>query len=94
MNRSIFRFEDYTTRQDPKVKPEYRAVCESGEVELCGAKSETEDSAADVDDWMRDHMQATGHRCFRRTFEDFAELLPTEELRKELEPAKVQRVTA
>ncbi|MFZ3471478.1 hypothetical protein ACODT4_20835 [Streptomyces sp. 2.9] len=81
-----FRFQDYTTRQDPASEPEYSAVCVSTdqgddeEAAACIAGSGPVASALSVDNWMRDHLRDTGHRHFRRSFDDFAELLPTHEL--------------
>ncbi|MEU5342993.1 hypothetical protein AB0H18_19510 [Streptomyces sp. NPDC020766] len=43
---------------------------------------------------MRDHMKDTGHRNFRRRFDDFAELTPTDGLPAELEPPHVEPVKA
>lgn len=100
MNRT-FRFKNFTTRNDPEMLPEYSAICHStdpkagdGEAEaeetLCLDSSGGFESAEEADDWMRQHMRATGHRHFRRSFEDYAELLPADEL----EPARAERVTA
>ncbi|MFF3553644.1 hypothetical protein ACFYXL_09540 [Streptomyces tsukubensis] len=94
MSRAVFRFEPYTTRQDETVEPEYSAVCVSGDEEACGAASGVRGSALDVDDWMRGHMTETAHRHFKRSFDDYAELLPTSELPAGLEPARVRRVKA
>uniref|UniRef100_A0AAU2V6U1 DUF7848 domain-containing protein n=1 Tax=Streptomyces sp. NBC_00003 TaxID=2903608 RepID=A0AAU2V6U1_9ACTN len=90
MTPSILRYEKWTTRQDPTVEPEYRARCVSGEERYCTATSGKHLSADEADDWMRDHMRQTGHRHFRRSFDDFAELLPTDRL----QPARARRVTA
>ncbi|MFE5673826.1 hypothetical protein ACFQ7B_00450 [Streptomyces erythrochromogenes] len=98
MNRT-FRFKNFTTREDPETLPEYSAICHStdpqdveGEAEeaLCLDSSGGFATAEEADNWMRQHMRKTGHRHFRRSFEDYAELLPTDEL----EPARVARVTA
>lgn len=100
MNRT-FRFKDYTTRTDPEVLPEYSAVCHSTdpprdaaeddvEEALCLSSSGGFESAVEADDWMRQHMRDTGHRYFRRSIEDCAELLPS----AALEPAHAERVTA
>ncbi len=34
-----------------------------------------------VEEWMRRHTQATGHRAYRRTVTDYALLEPPDELR-------------
>ncbi|MFZ3547690.1 hypothetical protein ACODT3_19145 [Streptomyces sp. 4.24] len=84
--KSTFRFQAYTTRQDTAAEPEYSAVCVSTdqdnveEAAACLAASGPMASALSVDDWMRNHMRDTDHRHFRRSFDDFAELLPTHEL--------------
>ncbi|GAA0579651.1 hypothetical protein GCM10010394_05260 [Streptomyces crystallinus] len=78
MSPSIFRYENWTTRQDPTVEPEYRARCVSGDERFCTAASGSFLHAEEADDWMRDHMRQTGHTCFRRSFDDFAELTRTE----------------
>lgn len=89
--RQRMHFQNWTTRQDPKSEPEYKAVCVADDGDrACLAESQTEATPDDADDWMRAHQQDTGHRYFRRTFTDFAELVPTDQL----EPARVQRVTA
>ncbi|MFI1888699.1 DUF7848 domain-containing protein [Streptomyces jumonjinensis] len=92
VSRAVFRFEPYTTRQDDTVEPEYRAVCVAGDEEPCGAVSGVRGSAVEVDDWMRRHMAESKHHHFKRSFDDYAELLPTSELPAELEPARVKRV--
>ncbi|MCX4910164.1 hypothetical protein [Streptomyces sp. NBC_00878] len=90
MTRQIFRYENYTTRQDPTVEPEYSAEC-VGDQQACGEKSGKRSAANDVDDWMREHMRDAGHRHFRRSFEDFAELELTAGIPTALEPARFQR---
>lgn len=96
-----FRFKDFTTRTDPEMVPEYSAICHSTEpprgddeddVEetLCLSSSGGFESSDEADDWMRRHMRETGHRYFRRSFEDYAEVLPTDEL----EAARTKEVTA
>ncbi|MFJ4474809.1 DUF7848 domain-containing protein [Streptomyces xanthochromogenes] len=77
MSRALFRYKEFTTRQDPGTEPEYAAVCVSGETESCLERSGHRIDPITVDDWMRRHMVETGHCHFRRTFVDFAELLPT-----------------
>ncbi|MGW1772509.1 DUF7848 domain-containing protein [Streptomyces sp. NPDC002104] len=86
MKRS-FRFQDFTTRQDPASAPEYSALCVSSDQDdeqaaACLAASGPMGSATSVDDWMRAHLKDTEHRHFRRSFDDFAELLPAAELRE------------
>lgn len=88
----VFRFVPYATQQDPMVEPEYSAECVAGDEGACGAQSGTWDAPKSADDWMRDHMKETGHRHFRRSFVDFAELVPvTRELPAGHEPAKAER---
>lgn len=94
MTRAVFRYKRYTTRQDQTVEPEYSAHCVAGDEEPCRADSGVRSDANDVDDWMRDHMKDTGHRNFRRRFDDFAELTPTDGLPAELEPPHVEPVKA
>ncbi|MGW0712447.1 DUF7848 domain-containing protein [Streptomyces sp. NPDC002643] len=89
--RVVFRFVPFTTRQDPYVEPEYSATCVAGDETDCGEESGVHYTAVDVDDWMRKHMQKTGHQTFRRRFDDFALLEPAE-LPPGLEPARVRRV--
>ncbi|MGW3057670.1 DUF7848 domain-containing protein [Streptomyces goshikiensis] len=100
MNRH-FRFQNFTTHTDPEMLPEYSAICHSTdpprddseddvEEALCLDSSGGFESAVEADDWMRQHMRETGHRHFRRSFEDYAELLPSDQL----EPAHAERVTA
>lgn len=99
MNRT-FRFQNFTTREDPAMLPEYSATCNStdppggtddeSEESLCLNSSGGFATAEEADDWMRRHMRETGHQYFRRSFEDYAELLPADAL----EPAHVERVTA
>ncbi|QEU92796.1 hypothetical protein [Streptomyces kanamyceticus] len=72
--RRLFRWDPFTTAQDPTVEPEYAALCVSGDEKACGAYSGVMGGALTVDDWMRQHLRDTGHRHFRRTFTDFAEL--------------------
>lgn len=76
----IFRFKDFTTRRDPLSEPQCWATCSGEDEEPCGAESERGTDWDDADDWMRDHMRETGHRNFKRSLVDFAELVPTEEL--------------
>ncbi|MFB7860567.1 hypothetical protein [Streptomyces sp. NPDC056069] len=91
----VFRFVPYVTQQDPGSEPEYSAECVAGDEEACGAQSGTWDGPETVDDWMREHMKETGHRHFRRSFVDFAELVPAaRELPAGLEPAKAEQVRA
>lgn len=97
MNRH-FRFKNFTTRTDPETLPEFSAICHSTdpahggeddvEESLCLASSGGFGSAEEADDWMRQHMRETGHRHFRRSFEDYAELFPTD-----AHPAHAERVT-
>ncbi|MGA5128376.1 hypothetical protein ACPCTO_01010 [Streptomyces olivoreticuli] len=74
MSRSVFRFVPYTIVQDPAVCPEYEAECVSGDEEACGARSGSEGDRGRVEEWMFEHIRDTGHRSFRRTFTDFAEV--------------------
>ncbi|MEU4356222.1 DUF7848 domain-containing protein [Streptomyces virginiae] len=89
-----FRFQNYTTRQDPATDPEYGAVCistdsqDDSDAAACLAASGPMASALSVDDWMRDHLRDPDHRHFRRSFDDFAEFLSTREL------AGAEQVTA
>lgn len=92
MTRAVFRYVPYTTFQDQTVEPEYSAYCAAGEEKPCGAVSGVHSCAVDVDEWMRIHMRETGHRHFRRRFDDFAELGPTGGLPAALEPARFDRV--
>lgn len=88
--RRKLRFQSWTTRQDPKSEPEYRAVCVADDGDrACLAESQTEAAPDDADDWMRAHLRDTGHRHFRRTYTDFAELVLTEQLA----PTQPQLVT-
>ncbi|MFE4203971.1 MULTISPECIES: hypothetical protein [Streptomyces] len=97
-----FRFKNFTTRTDPELLPEFSAICHSTdpprtdgeddvEEALCLASSGGFATAEEADDWMRQHMKETEHRHrhFRRSFEDYAELLPAEDA----EPAHAERVT-
>jgi hypothetical protein len=101
VTRAVYRFVNYTTRQDPTVEPEYSAECVAGDEQPCGATSGTHAHPTDVEDWMRTHLKETRHRHFRRRIDDFAELVPTDgppdglpnSLPDGLEPAKVDRVT-
>ncbi|MFK0175633.1 hypothetical protein ACIQVR_06675 [Streptomyces xanthochromogenes] len=62
------------------TEPEYAAVCVSGETESCLERSGHRIDPVIVDEWMRKHMTETGHLNYRRTFVDFAELVPTAQL--------------
>ncbi|MEU7168377.1 hypothetical protein AB0A70_27670 [Streptomyces morookaense] len=65
MNNRHFRFEDWTTIQDPQVSPVYIATCnEDG----CGEKFKIEDGEAEASAWVFEHTRRTGHRNFWQEF--------------------------
>ncbi|KPI02190.1 hypothetical protein OK074_5374 [Actinobacteria bacterium OK074] len=90
----------YPTHRDPTVEPEYSAQCveAAGDNPPCGANSGVHTGVTAVDAWMRTHMTTTGHHHFRRRYDDFAELPPTDAPQSDptlppgLEPARVTRV--
>ncbi|MEV4505573.1 NUDIX hydrolase [Streptomyces klenkii] len=69
-----FKFEPFTIVQDEAVWPEYTAECAAGDEEECGERSGRFLNRADVEDWMFGHARDTGHRPFRRTFTDYADV--------------------
>ncbi|WP_194962588.1 NUDIX domain-containing protein [Streptomyces sp. NRRL B-1677] len=70
----VFRFVPYTITQDEAVCPEYIAECVAGDEEECGAHSGRFVDRGDVEAWMFGHARDSGHRPFRRTFTDFADV--------------------
>ncbi|MEU7150706.1 hypothetical protein AB0B15_22110 [Streptomyces sp. NPDC045456] len=72
MSRHIFRYVPFTIRQDPTAEPTYEAVCVSGEEKECGEKSDEWLTPHPVEVWMREHSKETGHRRYRRNFQDYA----------------------
>ncbi|GAA0447459.1 hypothetical protein GCM10009544_07820 [Streptomyces stramineus] len=79
MIRRRFRYVPFTIAQDASAWPEYSAVCVSGEESECGAASGQLHTPAGVEDWMRRHMQATGHVRYGRDFRDYAQLAPSDD---------------
>ncbi|MEU7224491.1 hypothetical protein [Streptomyces chrestomyceticus] len=80
MSRRIFRYVPFTITQDPTAEPTYEAECVSGEEKECGEKSDEWLTPHPVEVWMREHTKNTGHRRFRRSFQDYAQMeaqLPT-----------------
>lgn len=76
----VFRFVPYTITQDSTVWPLYAAECVSRDDTTCGATSGGRSHPADVDEWIRRHAQGFGHMSYRRTFTDFACLVPPDDL--------------
>ncbi|MET9414958.1 NUDIX hydrolase [Streptomyces klenkii] len=70
----IFRFAPYTITQDEAVCPEYTAECVAGDEDECGAHSGRFVDRGAVEGWMFEHARGTGHRPFRRTFTDYADV--------------------
>ncbi len=75
-----FRYVPFTILQDRTAWPEYRAVCVAGEDADCGADSGELPGPAQVEEWARKHTQDTGHLRYRRTFSDYMQLEPPEDL--------------
>ncbi|WP_238782801.1 hypothetical protein [Streptomyces monomycini] len=67
----------FTITQDMSAEPEYEARCVAGDEAECGAASGTHHDPGPVEEWQRKHTQNTGHRRYRRTFGDYAELQPS-----------------
>ncbi|MEU7045487.1 hypothetical protein AB0A77_31130 [Streptomyces varsoviensis] len=79
----IYRYVPWTIVQDPAAYPEYRADCVTGEDADCGEMIRA--GGPDwVEEWMRRHTQAIGHRDYRRTVTDYALPEPPDELRGRL----------
>ncbi|MFH8403574.1 hypothetical protein ACH4FX_02205 [Streptomyces sp. NPDC018019] len=74
MIRRVFRFVPFTITQDASAEPTYEAVCVSGEEKECGAASDEWLTPHPVEVWMREHTKDTGHRRYRRNFQDYAEV--------------------
>ncbi|MFE2421811.1 hypothetical protein [Streptomyces hokutonensis] len=75
-HRRIFRFVPYAIVQDPGAEPEYEARCVSGDEDDCGAASGPCGDPTTVEEWQRNHTQATRHTRYRRSFADYAVLEP------------------
>ncbi|MGW0705050.1 DUF7848 domain-containing protein [Streptomyces sp. NPDC002643] len=74
--RALLRFVNYTTTRDPQGEVTYKARCVSGDEEECGAESEVLGDDEAANDWIAEHTAATGHKRYKRTFEDYALVEP------------------
>jgi hypothetical protein len=74
--RAVLRFIDYVTKQDPTGEETWKAVCVSGDEEECKATSPVLGGDEAANDWMAEHTAQTGHKRFKRTFEDYALVEP------------------
>ncbi|WP_143670115.1 hypothetical protein [Streptomyces sp. Ag109_G2-15] len=63
---------DYETLRDPHGEITFKARCVSGDDEECGAESDVSGSDEAANKWMAEHTAGTGHKRFKRTFEDYA----------------------
>lgn len=74
--RAVLRFIDYVTKQDPTGEETWKAVCVSGDEEECKATSPVLGGDEAANDWMAEHAAQTGHKRYKRTFEDYALVEP------------------
>lgn len=72
MTRHAFRFAPRAVPQDPDATPTYQAWCVSGGEQECGEDSGEWLTPHPVQVWMDAHVEATGHRHYRRAFCDGA----------------------
>lgn len=72
MTRSVFRYVEYLTRQDPTGELSWAVECVSGEEKDCEASSGPMIGETPAVRWMSNHTAATGHNRYRRTFTDYA----------------------
>ncbi len=71
-----YRFRNYTISRDETAAPEYGAVCVTGDDADCGASSGEQVTPEEVEKWLMGHMRETGHKRFRRSFADYADIDP------------------
>ncbi|WP_329101592.1 DUF7848 domain-containing protein [Streptomyces sp. NBC_01439] len=73
-----YRFRNYEIRTDPIGEVTFEAECVSGDEANCGAASGDMAEIIDVDRWIAEHVQDTGHSRYRRTAADYALVEPGE----------------
>ena len=74
--RSVFRYVEYSTRQDPTGELTWTVGCVTGEEKDCGAASGNLIGEIPAVRWMSNHTAATGHNRYKRTFTDYATTEP------------------
>lgn len=75
--RSLIKYVTYHIVPDETAEDEFRGLCVFGDEAECGAKSPPLTNA-EVMEWMRKHVQATGHNRFLRTFGRYEVWTPAE----------------
>ncbi|WP_051851978.1 hypothetical protein [Streptomyces sp. NRRL F-5650] len=76
MTRAVLRFVDYKATSDPAGESVWSAVCVSGEEKDCGATSRELGGEEVAIAWMAEHCAETGHNRFKRSFSDYALVVP------------------
>ncbi len=76
---TAFRYVPYAVTRDPLACTEVSARCVSGDEAECGAESAVHVRPDAVTEWVRQHVQQTGHRRYRRSYGQYIVMEPPEE---------------
>jgi hypothetical protein len=72
----VFRFREYRVKPDETAAAKLGARCTSGDDAECGEESGNQPNEEALTKWMSEHVAATGHQWFERTWTDSVRVEP------------------